>query len=123
MTADELLAALAGSPGSGPGLLAVAVALLWQISASAKRGFGSVKRLGQRIGTLERQRQADRLLLWQLRQLLAAEEVAVPPWPTPDVDEHLADDVDEHLADDRTRVAVPAIPPLPVTLRRKAYHQ
>lgn len=117
MTADQLLAALSGAPGSGPGLLAVAVALLWQISASAKRGFGSVTRLGRRIGALERQRNEDRLLLWQLRQLLAAEEVPVPPWPAPaeDVDDQADVDEDEPA----TRVAVPAIPPLPASLRRR----
>jgi hypothetical protein len=116
MTADDLLAALSGAPGSGPGLLAVAVALLWQISASAKRGFGAVQRLGRRIGALEKSRDVDRLLMWQMRQLLVDEDVAVPPWPAPD---DLPDD-DEDLADDGpdTRVAVPAIPPLPASLRR-----
>ena len=117
MSADDLLAGLSGAPGSGPGLLAVAVALLWQISASAKRGFGSVTRLGRRIGALERAAAADRLLLWQLRQLLAAEDVSVPPWPAPavDVDEDPADEDDPAA----TRVAVPAIPPLPDRLRRR----
>ena len=104
-------------PPASAGLLAVAVALLWQISASAKRGFGSVARLGKRIGALERQRHEDRLLMWQMRQLLVAEEVAVPPWPPApvlDVDEDDRADDDDPL----TRVAVPSIPPLPDRLRR-----
>jgi hypothetical protein len=110
MTAEDLLHALTTANGSGPGALALVVALLWQISSSAKRGFASVARLGRRIGALERRGHRTDLRIWQLEQLLRAEDVPVPPWPTPA--ENDDDDQDDDDRDDATQ-AHPLIPPLP----------
>lgn len=121
MTAAEVLHALTQTDGSGPGLLVVVVALLWQISASAKRGFGSIARLGKRIGQLEARADRAELRTWQLEQLLRAEDVAVPPWPRPrtPADDYADEDDDDQLAtEEARRIPVPPLAPIPPHLTR-----
>jgi hypothetical protein len=119
MTAAELTTFLTHLDGSGPGLLGMVVALLWQISASARRGFGAVQRLGRRIGRLEQDRAAALLRLAVLEDLLRDEGLSVPRFPGPAADTDDDDDSDD-AATVAHRVSVPAVPPLPDTLRRSA---
>jgi hypothetical protein len=87
----DVLHALNGPSGQ---LLPMAVVLLWTISSAAKRGFSSVKRLGERIGRVEQAQVADRKELKlertrrrQLESVLRDCDVYVPAWPDDDDDE------------------------------------
>jgi hypothetical protein len=118
VSAAELATSLARMEGGGPALIGLVVTLLWQISSSAKRGFGAVSRLGRRIGALEQGRREDQLRLRTVERLLRDEGVAVPRWDPPADDED--DDRREPVTEIRDRVVVPPVPGLPPHLRRNA---
>jgi hypothetical protein len=80
----DVLHALNGPSGQ---LLPMAVVLLWTISSAAKRGFSSVKRLGERVGRLEQAANTERTRRRQLERVLAECDVYVPPWPDEDDDD------------------------------------
>jgi hypothetical protein len=114
MSAYELAVSLARMDGSGPLLIALVLTLLWHISSQAKSGFGSIKRLGARIGRGERRTALLEQRVGQLEQLLRDEGVPVPRQAPPAVDEDLDEDDEPATA----HVPVPPIPPMPQTLRR-----
>jgi hypothetical protein len=80
----DVFHALNGPPGQ---LLPMAVVLLWTISGAARRGFSSVKRLGERVGRLEREAAKERTRRRQLESVLRECDVYVPAWPDDDDDE------------------------------------
>lgn len=105
-----------GSLGIG-GLeqLGLAAVLLAIAGATSKRTLAGLVRQGKRVGQLERDRDLDRLRLWQLERVLIGLGVPLPPWPGRPTPPDVADQLDQPVDRDPATVIGerPIVPPFP----------
>jgi hypothetical protein len=96
---DSLLTLLQRLIPGSPLLVLVAFVVLVVAAQMARRLWGSVRRLGARVGALEQSRRLEQYRRYQLEATLLRDGLDLPPWPdSPQVD--LVDRIDRTDEDD-----------------------